>query len=475
MDVLLVDDEPSIRVSLGEELKDVGYNVMLASNGRDAVNAIASRVFDVVVCDVRMPGLDGVSVLHEVRRRSPETHIILMTAYAAVPDAVSALQSGATDYLKKPFDLGDLLSRLEHIGEQRALRKEWSRAPVPEEPGDAALVGQSPAMHRLLDQVRSFGASDAPILIVGESGTGKELIASSLHRFSPRKAAPFVAMNCAAVPEALLESELFGHERGAFTGAVRRREGRFKMADGGTLLLDEVAEIPLAAQAKLLRVLQEKTFEPLGTNQTFRVDVRVLSATHRNLKDQIAKGLFREDLYYRLKVLEVRVPPLRERRGDLPLLLAHFLRRYAPARPAPAVSPQALAALSMYAFPGNVRELEHAVRHAVALLEGPDAIIDVRHLPGDITGEVSSALAAPEEVSTLGEAMSAFEREYLRRALKAHRSSKTATAEALGISRKNLWEKLKKHGLVDAQEEELPGQTPLPLPPLSRPPGRGGA
>jgi two-component system response regulator AtoC len=462
LDILVVDDEPSILVCVGDALRASGYRVVEANDGAAAMDALACQVFDLVVCDVRLPRYDGLAILQRVREEQPTTDVILMTAYAAVPDAVAALKAGATDYLTKPFTVQELMLRIERAARERALKRELENARTwLEEASDGpALVGRSPAMLRLFQRIEKFGASDAPTLIAGESGTGKELVAAALHLHSPRRDRPFVAVNCAAFPETLLEAELFGHERGAFTGAVKKRDGRFKAADGGTLLLDEVAETPLPAQAKLLRVLQEKSFEPLGTNESVRVDVRVLSATHRNLREMVAKGAFREDLYYRLKILELDVPPLRERQGDLPVLLQFFLRRFSPKNGQVGITSRAMATLSAYTFPGNVRELEHAIRHAVAMTGGAEDI-DLFHLPSDIVGRSIDVEAAASGIRPLPDAMREFEREYLSRALRAGAGSKTQTAAALGISRKNLWEKLKRHGLESPiEDEEVTGVHP---------------
>ena len=317
---------------------------------------------------------------------------------------------------------------------------------------DQAVLGASPLIARVLDRIAMMAASDAPVLITGESGTGKELAARTLHRQSGRRDKPFVAVNCAAFPDTLLEAELFGHERGAFTGAVKRRVGRFTAAHGGTLLLDEVAEIPLLGQAKLLRVLQEGSFEPLGTNLTEVVDVRVVSATHENLRERVARGRFREDLYYRLNVLDLQMPSLRERREDLPVLMRHFIQHFTPhGSTAPAVSPRAWAALSGYGFPGNVRELAHVVERAVLFSRGAD--IDLDHLPPEIAGEAAAAPAGSGPLSPLAVAVRAFEHEYLLRALGATEGRRDRAAELLGISRKTLWEKLRAHGISD---DDLP-------------------
>ncbi len=455
LDVLLVDDEPTIRLSIGDAIADAGHRVTLASDGAEALERIKARVFDVVVSDIRMPKLDGLTLFRRTREISPETDVILVTAYGAVDDAVLALKEGARDYLTKPFDTQELLLRLERLAERHDLKRQLSAARTELARRDTSrdIVGKSPPMVRLADRIETIAESEASVLVLGESGTGKELVARRLHELSPRRDAPFVAVHCAAFPETLIEAELFGHERGAFTGAVRRRDGRFKIADGGTLFLDEVAEIPLPAQAKLLRVLQEGIIEPLGTSTPVRVSVRVVSATHRDLKQRIAAGLFREDLYYRLNVLDIRVPPLRERRGDLPLLTEHFLAHFAkdPDAP-PSLSPRSWAALTNYEFPGNVRELEHAVQHAVVLSRGHE--IHLEHLPRDIVGrdsEVPGVASEDDEgnMQPLQTALRAFEREYLLRALKLADGKKMRAARLLGISRKNLWEKLKSHQIND--------------------------
>src|SRR5262249_5216138 len=336
--------------------RDAGHRVSLASNGAEGLALISSNVFDVMICDIRLPKVDGLTLFRRVRQESPGTDVILITAHAAVADAVAALKEGAYDYITKPFDIDEIILQMERIGAQRALKRELEPARAERSQrkagpnGARAIVRRSPPSLRLADRVATTAQSAAPVVITGESGPGQELIARTLHGRSARSAKPFIAVNCAAFPETLLEAELFGHERGAFTGAVKRRDGRFKAADGGTLLLDEVAEVPLPAQAKLLRVLQEGTVEPLGTNEGTRVDVRIISATHRNLKEGVAEGLFREDLYYRLNALNIDTPPLRERKGDLPLLVQFFLKKLGKQGvAAPRLSQAAWAALAQFA------------------------------------------------------------------------------------------------------------------------------
>jgi two-component system response regulator AtoC len=456
LDILLVDDEPDFRMLVGDALRDAGHRVNLASNGAEGLSLISSNVFDVMICDIRLPKVDGLTLFRRVRQESPGTDVILITAHAAVSDAVAALKEGAYDYITKPFDVDEIILQMERIAAQRALKRELeqARAELSQRKSGSAIIGRSPPMLRLADRIDTIAQSDAPVLITGESGTGKELVARTLHERSARRAKPFIAVNCAAFPETLLEAELFGHERGAFTGAVKRRDGRFKAADGGTLLLDEIAEVPLPAQAKLLRVLQEGTVEPLGTNESTRVDVRIISATHRNLRERIKEGRFREDLYYRLNVLDIEIPPLRERRGDLPLLLQYFLNKFTVAgKQAPSISPRAWAVLSQYHFPGNVREFAHAIEHAVVLAGGGE--IDVEHLPAGIAGGVDgTGSSAAGSLRSLNAALKEFEREYLLRALTQAGGKKMKAAEILGISRKNLWEKLRLHGIAAETDNE---------------------
>ncbi len=444
LSILLVDDEPTLRLALGDALRAAGHEVILAADGTHAMHAIGERQLDVVVTDIRLPGVDGLTLFREVRRRDPSTEVILITAYGAVADAVAALKEGAYDYMTKPFDTEELILHIGRIEEHRRVCRELAAAKEAlsaQTPDD--IVGRSATMRCLLKRLDTIAASDAAVLISGASGTGKELLARRLHARSSRRDGPFVAVNCAVFPETLLEAELFGHERGAFTGAVKRRDGRFKAACGGTIFLDEIGEIPLLAQAKLLRVLQEGTIEPLGSDGSVAVDVRVITATHRNLKDRIAQGLFREDLYYRINVLDLAVPPLVERQGDMPLLVEYFLQKFAGSdRKRRAISPRAWAALERHPFPGNVRELEHAIQHAVVLAGGND--IDVEHLPRDIAGSATVADGGTAQVTRpLAAAVKEFEREYITRALDAAGGAKAKAAELLGISRKSLWEKLR--------------------------------
>jgi two-component system, NtrC family, response regulator AtoC len=473
LSILLVDDEPSILLAIDEALRAEKYDVVTAFDGLSAQAALATRVFDVVVCDVRLPKVDGLALLKIVRRNSPNTKCIMMTAYSTVPDAVAALKDGAVDYLAKPFELEDLLSLLSRIDRERDVARQFAtlRSESLTDSLKGEFVGRSPPIIRVFDRIAKFAASDAPVLVTGESGSGKELVARALHNQSTRRAGPFVAVNCPAFPDTLLEAELFGHERGAFTGAVKRREGRFKAAEGGTLLLDEVAELRLGAQSKLLRVLEEGTYEPLGTNRTEHANVRLVSATHRNLKQMVEQGQFREDLFYRLNTLAIHVPALRERGGDRFLLLEHLLRRFSHPSSPPSVTARALAALAQYPFPGNVRELSHAVQHAVVVSEGRQ--IDLEHLPSEVAGSENSTEDEVRPLS-LSEAVRVFEREFVRRALHQTNGRRMQAAQLLGISRKSLWEKLRGFGLADADlgrqggdEAPVPGQPAVPGAPYS--------
>ncbi len=452
LEILVVDDDQATRLMLTYALTDAGHRVTEASDGEEAISLVAERIFDVAILDVRLPKVDGLTIFRRLRQKSPSTSVILMTAFATVPDAVGSLRDGAYDYVTKPFDPEEFSLRvIGHIAEHRALRQELeeARKAIASRDVGSPIIGHVPEMQRLIERVNTVAQSDAPILICGERGAGKDLVAHTIHARSPRKNQPFVAVSCAAFPEDLIEAELFGHERGAFAGAVRKRDGRLLAADGGTLVLDEVSELPLPVQAKLLRVLEEGLIEPLGTITTVPVNVRILSTSHCDLKALVARGKFREDLYLRINVLDLRIPPLRERRADLPLLMAHFLRRYYPGRVPPGIAARAWAAIMEYPFPGNVREFAHAIERAVVLASGRE--IDLEHLPADLVGpSPSSQMAlAGEAFRPLAIVMKELERDYIQRALKITAGSKSQAAELLGISRKNLWEKLKLHGAND--------------------------
>ena len=450
LDILLLE-EPERTGPLEDVLTEAGHRVQTASDGRTGAENIKKRQFDVAICDVSLPQMDGLSVFRLIRKEAPRTEVILMTANSNVTQAVSALKEGAYDYLTKPFDMDELLLQVRRIDEMRVLRLgldtlRGERA-LGNRGSETNLIGQSPGIRRVQEMIKLVAQSDARTLVTGESGTGKEVVARIIHEQSSRRDKPFIAVNCGALAENLIEAELFGHERGAFTGAVRKRDGRFKAAHGGTLLLDEVAELPLPAQSKLLRVLQEGVVEPLGTNTAVRVDVRIISATHRNLLERTRAGSFREDLFYRLNVIELPLPALRDRPGDNALLVNHFLARLTTqGSPSPSISPAAWKCLMQYPFPGNVRELSHAIEHAMILSDGME--IGVQHLPVSIVGVSSPRRSGlvedpPNAIRPLQVAIRDFEHAYLLRALHATQGKRARTAELLGISRKTLWEKLR--------------------------------
>jgi DNA-binding NtrC family response regulator len=446
LNILLVDDEPDLRLSLGQVLRDEGHAVDVAPDAEVAMARLASQPFHLVVSDVRMPKVDGLTLLRRIRRDFPATEVLLMTAYGSIGDAVTAMKDSAVDYLTKPFNIDELVTVVDRIDDRRRLKDEHARAraEIADQPGMARLVGRCPGIVQLTEKIDTIADTQAAVLLTGDSGTGKELVAHMLHERSRRRDRPMVVVNCAAVPPSLIESELFGHERGAVPGAVKKRDGRFKAADGGTLFLDEVGETPLETQAKLLRVLQEGEVVPVGSNVSVKVDVRLISATNRDLKAMVTEGRFREDLYYRIKVFDLHLPTLRERLGDLALLVEQFLREFRPDdRDPPVLSPAAWAALRAYPFPGNVRELRHAIQHASILARGQE--IDLPHLPPEISGNPETKEGA--RAHSLVAAMEEYERELILRTIRGTGDKRQRAAKLLGISRKSLWKKLTKYGL----------------------------
>jgi DNA-binding NtrC family response regulator len=446
LDILLVDDEADIRLPLGEALRELGHRVSLAADGDEAMQCLDRQIFNLVLSDIRLPKVDGFTILRRLRDEQPDTHVVLMTAFGTIREAVLAVKETAIEYVTKPFELPEVLGIVHRIDERWTLLRDLAaaRAELATRKVGEMIEGRSPAIVHLRGQVNAIAGSSAAVLLTGESGTGKELAARMIHAASDRHDAPFVAVNCAAVPATLIEAELFGHERGAFTGAVKRRDGRFKAADGGTLFLDEIGEMPVDVQAKLLRVLQEGSFEPIGTNTSVKVDVRLVSASNRELKTSAAEGTFRQDLYYRIKVFELRLPPLRERLTDLPILVEQFLREFTPpGATQPNIAPTAWAALQGYGYPGNVRELKHAIQHASILARGQE--IQVHHLPAEFHGNVRAV--SGDRVEPLAFVLAQFEKDYIERTLKMADGERRRAAEMLGISRKNLWEKMVKYGL----------------------------
>ena len=445
--IVVVDDEPAQRELIGGFLTKQGHEVFAAGSGTEALAHVRDRQMDLVLSDCRMPGMSGPDLLQKIKAVNPEIPLILMTAYGTVETAVQAMKDGAADYLTKPLDLEELLVRVGRVTERARLRgevRELQRQLV-ERHHLEGIIGESGRMQEVLALVTRVAPSDATVLIRGESGTGKELIARAIHFNSHRAAHPLVSLNCAALPEQLLESELFGHERGAFTGAVLQRKGRFEQADGGTIFLDEIGDLSPTLQVKLLRVLQEREFERVGGNKTLGVDVRILAATHRDLEQAMRDGTFREDLYYRLNVVTIQIPPLRDRREDIPLLLDHFLRRFAEKnrREVTGLTAAARDAFLKYDYPGNIRELENLVERAVLLCRG--RVIDLEDLPAAVRpGERS---ADQPESRRLPDILGQIERQTIREALERCAGVQTQAAEALGISERVLRYKMKKYGL----------------------------
>lgn len=450
--ILIVDDEANARSALGEILREEGYATELAADGFKALGKIEAFAPDVVLTDLKMPGLDGIGLMEKVLPGAPATTFVVMTAFGTIESAVEAVKKGAYQYLTKPLDTRALTTVVERAVERAKLLAEnhLLKDRLRDRNPEGRIVGRHPLMVEALRMAEQVATSRASVLVVGETGTGKELIAELIHRSSPRAARALVRLNCAALTESLLESELFGHERGAFTGAIGRREGRFEQADGGTIFLDEVSEIPLATQVKLLRVLQERAFERVGGNETIHVDVRILAASNRDLRQRIADGLFREDLYYRLNVVTIEIPPLRRRPSDIPDLASFFLRKFADenAKVVEGFSDQALAILLAHAWPGNVRELENVVERAVVLCDAPR--IEPRHLPASLAGVASADRDAMPPVP--GSTIAELERWAILRTLEACRGSTSRAAALLGISSRKIQYKLREYtdGPLDA-------------------------
>lgn len=445
--VLLVDDDPGTRKVARANLGLEGFEVLLASSGAEALARLAESDPLAVVSDLRMPDMDGIALMAAVHAARPGLPFVLVTAHATVETAVEAMRRGAIHYLTKPIRFDELALVLRHAVEGERARRDVVRlrGELERAAGFEELVGSSPAMRQVFEMVDQVAPTDATVLLRGETGTGKELVARAIHRRSARREKPFVAVNCTAVPRELMESEFFGHEKGAFTGAVARRVGRFEQADGSTLFLDEVGDLDLSVQAKLLRVLQEQELTRVGARDAVRVDVRIVTATNRDLEAAVREGRFRDDLYYRLNVIPLRLPALRERPADLSALLAHFIGSFSEryGRPVPPIPPDALAALQGYAWPGNVRELRNLCERAV-LLGWSGVLSMVGAARSEEVALVDTALPLLEARQRLVER---FEREYLTRLLRQHRGRVGEVARAAGIAERNLYEKLKAYGL----------------------------
>ena len=449
MRILLAEDEVTIVITLRDALEEAGHEVVHAADTQSALAALEARAPELVLTDVRMPGEGGMAILRRSVALEPARPVLVMTGFATIDQAVLAMREGAADYVQKPFRNEALVKKIAEFGRRRALEAEnrglrdenaTLRAGLRSHEGFEDFVGSSLAMQAVFERIRTVAATDATVLIRGESGTGKERVARALHGASARAEGPFVAISCAALPETLLEAELFGHEKGAFTDAQREKRGRFELAHGGTVFLDDIDDMPLAVQVKLLRVLQERVIERLGAESARAVDLRVVAATKVALRELVRAGRFREDLFYRINVVPVELPPLRERAGDVPLLVQHMLQRHGGGR-AFTVARATLATLERYPWPGNVRELENAVQRAIALA-GDGRELALEHmLPLDPRWR--GAAEVPDEVRPLREVLKAAEKQHIARALELCGGHRSQTADKLGISRKVLWEKMR--------------------------------
>jgi two-component system, NtrC family, response regulator HydG len=452
--VLIVDDEANARMGLRMLLEQEGFSVATAADGQDALDALAASTPDVIVTDLKMPRVDGLELLQRVKKSHGDVPVIVVTAFGAVESAISAMRAGAEDYLEKPVEVDELVVVLERALRNRKVRDEVRALKVrlDDRLRPANIVGESAAMQAVFKTVAQVAPTRASVLISGESGTGKELIAQAIHNGSPRASGPFVKLHCAALAETLLESELFGHERGSFTGAQGRREGRFKQADGGTLFLDEVGEIPPGVQVKLLRFLQERTFERVGSNETVKVDVRVIAATNRRLEQEVREGRFREDLFYRLNVVALEMPPLRVRPSDIMVLAEHFLAKYSSenGKHITGFDPDAVGKLTEYTWPGNVRELENIVERAVVMCEGER--VTAAALPASLSSQAHAQVRIP------GSTFADIERHSILSTLEAVGWSTTRAARMLDISVRTIQYRLHQYGLAKRPLSKEPAE-----------------
>jgi len=448
--LLFVDDEAALRNLMAERLGERGFEVAEAGSGEKALELLDQFAFDILVTDLRLPGIDGSRVIEAARERYPGIIAIVITGYGTVKDAVEAIKRGASDFVAKPFQFDELLHVLDKALEQRRLASEnaYLRSQLEQRYQFGGILGRSRPMQELFHLLDTVASANSTILITGETGTGKEVVARAIHHSSPRKSHRFIALNCSAIPESLLEAELFGHVRGAFTGAIGARQGRFEQAHKGTLFLDEVGTMSTALQMKLLRALQEREFERVGDSQTIKVDVRVIAATNSNLTNMVAEGTFREDLYYRLNVIPIQLPPLRERRDDIPVLAKHFLDKFSPGSQMQ-ISQSAMRLLMAFQWPGNVRQLENAIERAVTLSSGRKEI-DVADLPPEIQA-IPAAIATPfvefpDDGIDMPAYLSSIEKDLIKRSLERTGGNRNKAAELLRIKRTTLVEKLKRLG-----------------------------
>ena len=458
-EILVVDDERGLRRVLHTALEKKGHTVFTAADGLEAVSLLASRPLSLVISDIRMPNMDGMALLDHILQHHPALPVILITAHGTVDSAVIALKKGAFDYITKPFDINEIYLIVEKALHTRELN-DRNYHPAPEEIGRFDIIGRSRQMMSVYEVISKVADTPSTVLITGESGTGKELIARALHLNSARKKKPFIAINCAAIPQNLMESELFGYERGAFTGAVSSKAGRFELAHEGTLFLDEIGEIPVEMQVKLLRAIQYGAFERVGGIQTSKVDVRLVAATNQDLPEMIKQGTFREDLFYRLNVVPIHLPPLRERKADIPLLVQHFIERFNQRlkKSITGITPEALNSLQEYHWPGNIRELENVIERSILFADGTQ--IALQDLPQELLQSsqqhalyIAPAIACDTSLSLpelWKQQKERLEREMLRRALEQTQGNVTKAAEKLGISRKSMQKKMKELGLRES-------------------------
>jgi len=448
--LLVVEDEPLLRITMADALRKEGWTVDVAEDGVKAVALFEQHLHDLVLADLVMPRMGGMELLKRIKASQPETTVVIITAHGTVDRAVEAMREGAADFIAKPFSMAQLLVRLSNVCSVRMLREQNVRLQqqLEQKHSFSHIIGKSKPMQEVFDLIRLVADSDASVLVCGESGTGKEMVASAIHFNSSRRAKPYIRVSCASLPESLIESELFGFERGAFTGASERRIGRFEAASGGTLFLDEIGELPLSFQIKLLRVLQERQIERLGSNRAIDVDVRIVSASLRPLEEEIRVGRFREDLLFRVNTVTINLPPLRDRREDIPLLANAFLQDFAESRlePLEGFDDEVLELFEWYAWPGNVRELRNVVERAVLFCRGSRIGLD--DVPASLRGDgAGTAAAAGGEVMPLSDAVDRAEVEAIRAALRATEGRRADAADLLGISRKTLWEKIKHHAI----------------------------
>ncbi len=447
MKILIIDDEELFREDLALVLSRKGYECQTAATAEEGLKAMTEFFPDVVLSDIVMPGKSGIEILDELLRIQPEVSVIIMTAFGTLDTAIEAFRKGAVDYILKPLVIEDVLNKIRRIKEHKQLQQEIRelRREIREEVQSLSLVGKSEAMQQVLELIRKVAPANSTVLITGESGTGKELVARAVHEFSPAKDKPFIAINCSGLQENLLESELFGHVKGAFTGALKDKEGFFQAVGEGTIFLDEISEMPLSLQAKLLRVLEEKEFYPVGGTRIIPMEARVITATNKDLKSLVEKGEFREDLYYRIAVFEIVLPPLRERRSDIPLLADYFLRKFNKEMKSNyrGITPEALSALMAYHWPGNVRELRNVIERAMILCDG--SMISPEGLPPAMVSEITSAL--PVTTNNLRDVIHAFESAYIRKVLTDCSWNKEEAARRMGINPSTLYRKMNDLGI----------------------------